>query len=301
MVDGVVLLVDASEGPLPQTRFVLRKALAAGMPVVILVNKVDRPDARIAAVVEETYDLLLDLAADVEGIDADKLLEVPVVYASAKNGRRVLTQPEDGGLPDSEDLVPLFQTILDTIPAPTYDPETPLQAHVTNLDASPFLGRLALLRVFSGELVKGQTVAWCKHDGSMERVRITELLVTEAVSRVPGRRPAPATSSRSPGSRASPSARPSPTPRTRARCRSSPSTSPPSRWSSAPTPRRWPAGSRARRSPRAWSRTAWSPSSSATCPSASCPPSAPTPGRSRAAVSWRWRSSSSRCAARATS
>ncbi|GAA0294759.1 translational GTPase TypA [Kineococcus aurantiacus] len=191
MVDGVVLLVDASEGPLPQTRFVLRKALAAGMPVVILVNKVDRPDARISAVVEETYDLLLDLAADIEGMDADKLLEVPVVYASAKNGRASVNQPEDGGLPDSEDLVPLFQTILDTIPAPTYDPETPLQAHVTNLDASPFLGRLALLRVFSGELVKGQQVAWCKHDGTIQRVKITELLVTEAVTRVPGEKAGP--------------------------------------------------------------------------------------------------------------
>ncbi|PPK98818.1 GTP-binding protein [Kineococcus xinjiangensis] len=186
MVDGVVLLVDASEGPLPQTRFVLRKALQAGLPVVVVVNKVDRPDARIEAVVNETYDLLLDVADDAAGLDPESLLDVPVIYASAKNGRASRNRPADGGLPDSEDLVPLFQTILEAVPAPHYDPEMPLQAHVTNLDASPFLGRLALCRVHNGRLVKGQQVAWCKQDGTIDRVKITELLVTEALQRVPG-------------------------------------------------------------------------------------------------------------------
>ncbi|MCI2239161.1 translational GTPase TypA [Kineococcus sp. TRM81007] len=191
MVDGVVLLVDASEGPLPQTRFVMRKALAAGLPIIIVVNKVDRPDARIEGVLEDTYELLLDVADDAAGIDPESLLEVPVVYASAKNGRASTNRPADGGLPDAEDLVPLFQTILEAVPAPEYDPEAPLQAHVTNLDASPFLGRLALVRVRAGELVKGQQVAWCKQDGSVDRVKVTELLVTEALTRVPGEKAGP--------------------------------------------------------------------------------------------------------------
>ncbi|WP_262848096.1 translational GTPase TypA [Mumia quercus] len=182
MVDGVVLLVDASEGPLPQTRFVLRKALHAKMPVVLVVNKVDRPDARISEVVEETYELFMDLLDD--STDATGL-DFPVVYASAKAGRASLEQPADGGLPDSEDLVPLFQTILDTVPAPTYTEDAPLQAHVTNLDASPFLGRLALIRVHEGTLRKGAQVAWCKRDGSVERVKITELLRTVELERVP--------------------------------------------------------------------------------------------------------------------
>ncbi|HEY3003031.1 MAG TPA: translational GTPase TypA [Kribbellaceae bacterium] len=183
MVDAVVLLVDASEGPLPQTRFVLRKALARKMPVILVVNKVDRPDARIAEVVDETYELFLDLLDS----DADQsALDFPVVYASAKAGRASLNQPKDGGLPDSENLEPLFETILEHVPAPTYTDEAPLQAHVTNLDASPFLGRLALLRVHEGTLRKGQQVAWCKRDGSVERVKVTELLVTEALDRVPG-------------------------------------------------------------------------------------------------------------------
>ena len=182
MVDGVVLLVDASEGPLPQTRFVLRKALHAKMPVVLVVNKVDRPDARISEVVEEAYELFMDLLDDSTDAEA---LNFPVVYASAKAGRASLTQPADGGLPDSEDLVPLFQTILDTVPAPTYTEDAPLQAHVTNLDASPFLGRLALIRVHEGTLRKGAQVAWCKRDGSVERVKITELLRTEELERVP--------------------------------------------------------------------------------------------------------------------
>jgi GTP-binding protein len=188
MVDGVVLLVDASEGPLPQTRFVLRKALAKRMPVVLVVNKVDRPDARISEVVEETYELFLDLLDSDSGQDS---LDFPVVYASAKAGRASLQQPADGTMPDSPDLVPLFRTILESVPAPRYTEGAALQAHVTNLDASPFLGRLALCRVREGEIRKGQTVAWCRRDGSMNRVKITELLVTRALERVPGERAGP--------------------------------------------------------------------------------------------------------------
>jgi GTP-binding protein len=188
MVDAVVLLVDASEGPLPQTRFVLRKALAAKLPVILVVNKVDRPDARISEVVDETYDLFLDLLPEDAGDDA---LDFPVVYASAKSGRASLEQPTDGGQPDNDNLIPLFQTILETVPAPTYEEDAPLQAHVTNLDSSPFLGRLALVRVKNGWLKKGQQVAWLKRDGSSERVKITELLVTEALERKPGEQAGP--------------------------------------------------------------------------------------------------------------
>jgi GTP-binding protein len=177
MVDGVVLLVDASEGPLPQTRFVLRKALAAKLPVILVVNKVDRPDARIAEVVDETYELFLDLDASEEQID------FPIVFASARAGRASLNKPDNGGMPDSEDLEPLFQVIRETVPAPEYDPDTPLQAHVTNLDASSYLGRIALCRVHSGVIKKGQQVAWCKHDGTIDRVKITELMMTEALER----------------------------------------------------------------------------------------------------------------------
>ncbi|MCD5346650.1 translational GTPase TypA [Agromyces sp. S2-1-8] len=195
MVDGVVLLVDASEGPLPQTRFVLRKALEARLPVILLVNKTDRPDARIEEVEEESHDLLLGLASDlvddVPDLDVDALLDVPVVYASGKAGRASLTRPANGALPDNEDLEPLFGAILEHVPAPSYDDEAPLQAWVTNLDASPFLGRLALLRVFNGTIKKGQTVAWVRHDGSHSNVRVTELLKTKALERFPAEEAGP--------------------------------------------------------------------------------------------------------------
>ncbi|MGN6744322.1 MAG: translational GTPase TypA [Amnibacterium sp.] len=189
MVDGVVLLVDASEGPLPQTRFVLRKALEAKLPVILVVNKTDRPDARIEQVVEESHDLLLglasDLADDVPDLDLDAILDVPVVYASGRNGAASWNQPDNGVLPDNDDLEPLFEAILKHIPAPSYDDDAPLQAHVTNLDASPFLGRLALLRVFNGTIRKGQTVAWVRDGQEPSNVRITELLATRALERYP--------------------------------------------------------------------------------------------------------------------
>ncbi|MFD2419213.1 translational GTPase TypA [Amycolatopsis pigmentata] len=188
MVDGVVLLVDASEGPLPQTRFVLRKTLEAGLPVMLVVNKVDRPDARIAEVVEETHDLLLELASDLEDIEdaaLDSLLSIPVVYASARAGRASLERPEDGGQPAESNLDPLFDTLLRHVPPPAADAEGPLRALVTNLDASNFLGRIALLRIHSGRLRKGQTVAWLREDGSVQSVRVSELLITEALERVP--------------------------------------------------------------------------------------------------------------------
>ncbi|MCL7494990.1 MULTISPECIES: translational GTPase TypA [Streptomyces] len=186
MVDAVVLLVDASEGPLPQTRFVLRKALTARMPVILCINKTDRPDSRIDEVVNETYDLFLDLDADEDQI------EFPIVYACARDGIASLTKPEDGTVPpDSENLQPFFTTLLEHIPAPEYDEDAPLQAHVTNLDADNFLGRIALLRVEQGELKKGQTVAWIKRDGTMSNVRITELMMTEALTRKPAEKAGP--------------------------------------------------------------------------------------------------------------
>jgi GTP-binding protein len=179
MVDGVVLLVDASEGPLPQTRFVLRKALQKRLPVVLVINKVDRPDSRIGEVVDEAYELFLDLDATEEQID------FPIIYTSAKAGRASLTRPENGGMPEEENLEPLFKTLLETVPAPKYDPEKPMQVHVTNLDASPYLGRLALCRVHQGTIKKGQQVAWMKADGTTERAKVVELLMTQNLNRVP--------------------------------------------------------------------------------------------------------------------
>jgi len=178
MVDGVVLLVDASEGPLPQTRFVLRKALAKRLPVVLVINKVDRSDARIKEVVDEVYELFLDLDAD------DSQIDFPIVYTSAIVGKASTVMPPDGGQPDSANLEPLFATLLQTVPAPTYQEGAPLQAHVTNLDASPYLGRLALCRVHQGTIRKGQQVAWMRQDGSIDRAKIVELLMTEALDRV---------------------------------------------------------------------------------------------------------------------
>jgi GTP-binding protein len=174
MVDGVLLLVDASEGPLPQTRFVLRKALEARLPVVLVVNKVDRSDARPEAVVNEVYELFLDLDAD------ESQIEFPIVYANAREGRAGFA-PEEL----ADDLGPLVQTLLATVPPPSYDPGQPLQALVTNLDASPYVGRLALLRIQHGTIRRGQQVAWCRADGSIENARVTELYVTEALDRVP--------------------------------------------------------------------------------------------------------------------
>ena len=179
MVDGVILLVDASEGPLPQTRFVLRKALQKNLPVILVINKVDRPDSRIAAVVDEAYALFLDLDANEDQI------EFPIIYASARAGRASLERCADGGMPKEENLDVLFETIFSAIPAPQYHEGAPLQAHVTNLDSSPFLGRLALCRVREGVIKKGQSVTWIKTDGSTQRVKVSELLMTEALERVP--------------------------------------------------------------------------------------------------------------------
>ncbi|MEI6219764.1 MAG: translational GTPase TypA [Actinomycetes bacterium] len=178
MVDGVILLVDASEGPLPQTRFVLRKALEKNLPVILLINKVDRPDSRIAEVVDEAYGLFLDLDANEEQI------EFPIVYASAKAGRSSLNRPENGVMPDNENLDSLFEVIFNTIPAPVYHENAPLQAHVTNLDSSPYLGRLALCRIREGVIKKGEMVMWMKNDGTSEKVKIAELLITNGLERV---------------------------------------------------------------------------------------------------------------------
>ena len=175
MVDGILLLVDASEGPLPQTRFVLRKALEARLPVILVVNKVDRPDARIAEVVDEVYELFLDLDADEEQI------EFPIVYCNARAGRAGLEADVDAL---ADDLAPLMDLLLEHIPAPTYDPDFPLQAHVTNLDASLYVGRLALCRVRNGTIRKGQPIAWCRADGTIQNAQVGDLYVTDALDRV---------------------------------------------------------------------------------------------------------------------
>jgi GTP-binding protein len=173
MVDGVLLLVDASEGPLPQTRFVLRKALESRLPVILVINKIDRPDARIDEVVDEVYELFLDLDADESQID------FPIVYCNAKAGQASLDPAAPG-----TDLQPLLELLVEHIPAPSYDPEHPFQAHVTNLDASPYVGRIAICRIKQGSVNRGDTVAWCRADGTTERVKISELYVTEALDRV---------------------------------------------------------------------------------------------------------------------
>jgi GTP-binding protein TypA/BipA len=181
MVDGVLLLVDASEGPLPQTRFVLRKTLEARLPVILVVNKVDRPDARVAEVIDEVYELFLDLDADESQID------FPIVYCNAKAGRASLEYDPAKAGEDAvagTDLAPLLDLLLEHIPAPTHDPEHPLQALVTNLDASPYVGRLAICRVWNGHIRRGQQIAWCRADGSIERAQVSELYVTEALDRV---------------------------------------------------------------------------------------------------------------------
>jgi GTP-binding protein len=179
MVDGVLLLVDAAEGPLPQTRFVLGKALAKQLPVVLVINKVDRSDSRISEVLDEVYELFFDLDAQ------DDQIEFPIVYASAKAGRAAVERPEDGGMPEGENLAALFTAILDTVPPPSYDDADPLQAQVTNLDASPYLGRLALCRVRSGQISKGAAVTWCRADGTQQPAKIGELLMTQALDRTP--------------------------------------------------------------------------------------------------------------------
>ncbi|MGN6586093.1 MAG: translational GTPase TypA [Solirubrobacterales bacterium] len=173
MVDGALLLVDASEGPLPQTRFVLRKALERKLPIVLVVNKVDRPDARISEVVDEVYELFIDLDADSDQID------FPIVYTNAKAGWASLEEGVEGS-----DLNPLLDLMLEKIPAPQYDPEAPLQAHVTNLDASPYVGRLAICRVHQGTIRSGQQIGWCRADGSVQRAAVSELYVTEGLERV---------------------------------------------------------------------------------------------------------------------
>jgi GTP-binding protein len=177
MVDGVLLLVDASDGPLPQTRFVLRKALEAGLPVILVINKVDRPDARVTEVVDEVYELFLDLDAD------EHQIEFPIVYCNAKAGVASLHYDPEREI-EGSDLAPLLDLLLERIPAPTYDPEHPLQALVTNLDASPYVGRLAICRVRNGTIRKGQQIAWCRADGSIERAQVAELYVTDALDRV---------------------------------------------------------------------------------------------------------------------
>jgi GTP-binding protein len=174
MVDGACILVDSSEGPLPQTRFVLRKALEQRLPLIIVVNKIDRPDARIAEVVDEVFDLLIDLGAD------DDQIDIPVLYTNAREG----TATDDPAVPGT-DLQPLFDALVDHIPPPSHDPDQPLQALVTNLDASAYVGRLALCRIHHGTIRKGQTVAWCRQDGSVEQAKIAELYLTEALDRVP--------------------------------------------------------------------------------------------------------------------
>ena len=180
MVDGALLLVDAAEGPLPQTRFVVRKALEAGLPILLVVNKIDRPDARVAEVVDEALSLLIELGAD------DKQIDLPILYTVARDGQATL-DPAVPGI----DLKPLFRTLLDHVPPPMHDPTAPFQALVTNLDASPYLGRLAICRVHNGTVRRGQQVAWCRADGSIQQVKLAELYLTQALERVPAEEAGP--------------------------------------------------------------------------------------------------------------
>lgn len=195
MVDGVLLLVDASEGPLPQTRFVLRKALEAKLPVILVINKTDRPDSRISEVVSETTDLLLGLAQDVveEGVDLDidSLLDLPVLYCAAKAGIASGEQPADGSIPAGDSLEPLFESVIENIPAPEYTEGAPLQAHVTNIDSSDYLGRLGLVRIYNGTLEKGRSYGLSRVDGSVENFRLTEILRTNGLDREPAEEAGP--------------------------------------------------------------------------------------------------------------
>src|SRR5689334_15888225 len=173
MVDGVLLLVDSSEGPLPQTRFVLRKALEGRLPVILVINKIDRPDARVSEVVDEVYELFIDLGA------SEDQIEFPIVYTNAKAGQASLDPTQPG-----TSLKPLMDLLVETIPAPSYDETKPLQAHVTNLDASPYVGRLAICRVHNGTIRKGGQIAWCRADGTITNARVAELYITENLDRV---------------------------------------------------------------------------------------------------------------------
>ena len=290
MVDGVLLLVDASEGPLPQTRFVLRKALEARLPVILVVNKVDRPDARIAEVVNEVYELFLDLDAD------ESQIEFPIVYCNARAGR---AGPDADALPD--DLQPLFELIVRRIPAPTYEEGHPLQALVTNLDASPYVGRLALCRVMQGSISRAQQVAWCRADGTIERAKVTELYVTDALDRVETDEAGPGEIIAVAGipevtigeTLADPDD-PRPLPVITV---DEPSLSMTVGINTSPLAGRDGDKVTASRA----SRHGCAPSSSATSRSASFPPSGRTGGKCRAAASSSSRCSSSRCAARGSS
>jgi GTP-binding protein len=175
MVDGVLLLVDASEGPLPQTRFVLRKTLEARLPVICVINKIDRPDARPVEVLDAVYELFIDLGAD------ERQIDFPIVYCNARSGQAAMAAEDVASSPD---LKVLLDLLVDHIPAPVYDEGHPFQALVTNLDASPYVGRLALCRIRNGRVRKGDAVAWCRHDGSIERVRLSEVYITQALERV---------------------------------------------------------------------------------------------------------------------
>lgn len=304
MVDGVLLLVDASEGPLPQTRFVLRKALAAHLPVILVVNKTDRPDARIAEVVDASHDLLLDVASDLDdeaAAAAEHALGLPTLYASGRAGVASTTAPPDGQVPDGTNLDPLFEVLEKHVPPPKGEPDAPLQALVTNLDASTFLGRLALIRIYNGRIRKGQQVAWIRQVDGQQTVttaKITELLATEGVERKPtdaavaGDIVAVAGLPEIMiGDTLAASANPVALPRITV-------DEPAISVTIGTNTRRWRARWVVTSSPRAWSEAGWMPSWWATCRFVSSTSAPRTPGRYRVAASWRWRCWSSRCAER---